>query len=221
MLAREVEERLRVGPRLYLRRFCRADVERMQAWQPYEELLFLPYNMPKASRRENDAWFERNVIRSGRRYFALAHKGDGQLVGVISLREIRRSACPPSARLGITLGAQFVGQGYGTEALALFLDYFFGEMGFGLMKLDVAAFNGRAIRVYEKCGFQMVEKFYSSPSGARHSTQEVSKGDEPFVQYQGEHLTLHYEMELTREAWLAQRGAVLEMLAARVSRAGP
>ncbi|MGQ9584980.1 MAG: GNAT family N-acetyltransferase [Anaerolineae bacterium] len=221
MLARDAEERLRVGPRLYLRRFRRADVERMQSWRPYEELLFLPYNMPKGSRRENDDWFERNVIRSGRRYFALARRDDGQLVGVISLREVRKSTHPASARLGITLGAQFVGQGYGTEGLALFLDCFFGEMGFGVMRLDVAAFNGRAIRVYEKLGFQMVERFYSSPSGTRYPTPEVSGGDEHFVQHRGEHLTLHYEMELTQEAWRVRRAAVFRALEVRYCQAGP
>ena len=61
-----------------------------------------------------------------------------------------------SARLGITLGADFVNQGYGTEALALFLDHCFESLGFEQMVLDVVGYNRRAIRVYEKLGFKQV-----------------------------------------------------------------
>jgi RimJ/RimL family protein N-acetyltransferase len=208
--------KLAEGPRLYIRPFVRDDVERMQAWTPYEDLRFLSYNMPPGSRRQNDAWFERNVLRSGRQYFAAVRKADGSLIGVISLREIQRATHPTSARLGITLGSEHTGQGYGTEAMALFLDVFFTHLGFDLMKLDVAAFNGRAIRVYEKCGFRTVGRFYRSVGGAEYPPRKVgAQGEEVFVRYGGETFTLHYEMELSREAWRDQRHAVFRELEAR------
>lgn len=208
--------RLAEGPRLYIRHFVRDDVERMQAWTPYDDLRFLSYNMPPASRRQNDAWFERNVLRSGRQYFSAIRKADGQLIGVISLREIRRGARPTSARLGITLGSEHTDQGYGTEAMALFLDVFFTHLGFDLMKLDVAAFNRRAIRVYEKCGFQTVGQFYRSGSGVEYPPRKVGAQEEEYlIRYGGETFTLHYEMELSGEAWQDQRHALFREIEER------
>jgi len=216
MLAPNAEAVTRVGPRLLIRRFRRDDVDRMQTWRPYDDLLFLPYNMPRGSHSQNDAWFERNVQRSGRRYFSIVRREDGRLIGVISLRGIKKATRPTWARLGITLGAEFVEQGCGTEALALFLDYFFADLGFDLMKLDVGAFNGRAIHVYEKCGFETVEKFYRSTVGVQHPPQGVGS-EAHFVKHQGEHLTLHHEMQLSRAVWEACRESVFDALEARVA----
>ena len=58
------------------------------------------------------------------------------------------------------MGIDFVDQGFGTEALTLFLDYYFNMLGYKLLKLDVAAFNKRAIRCYEKSGFQFKFVFW-------------------------------------------------------------
>lgn len=216
MAPEPVAQRLAEGPRVYVRPFVREDVERMQAWEPYQDLRFLAYNMPPGSRRQNDAWYERNVLRTGRRYFAVVRKADAQLIGVISLREIRRALRPTSARLGITLGSQYVGQGYGTEAMALFLDVFFANLGFDLMKLDVAVFNERAIRLYQKCGFRTVGQFYRSASGAQYSPRKVgAREGEHFVRWGGEMFVLHYEMELAREAWQDQREVVFQGVAQR------
>jgi RimJ/RimL family protein N-acetyltransferase len=46
-------------------------------------------------------------------------------------------------------------KGYGTEALKLFLNYLFNELGLRKVKLNVFCFNKRAIRCYEKCGFKV------------------------------------------------------------------
>jgi RimJ/RimL family protein N-acetyltransferase len=46
------------------------------------------------------------------------------------------------------------GKGYGSEAMRLMLDYGFGILNLHRIELDVFAFNERAIRAYEKLGFQ-------------------------------------------------------------------
>jgi RimJ/RimL family protein N-acetyltransferase len=46
------------------------------------------------------------------------------------------------------------GKGYGTEALKLLLDYSFLEMNLHKVSLRVFSFNNRAIKLYEKIGFQ-------------------------------------------------------------------
>jgi RimJ/RimL family protein N-acetyltransferase len=199
------EDVLSGGPRVFVRHFQREDLERMQAWEPYREYLLQQYNMPVGTLYQNDSWFRDNVQNSGRRYFAIQRRADHRLIGVISLREIVRDLPCSSARLGLVLGAEFADQGYGTEALALFLDYYFERLGFETMKLDVAAFNGRAIRVYEKCGFVRAGEFYRS-SGSTRPVKAAPDQEKFFVKRFNETQVLHYEMELSRAEWLERRG---------------
>ena len=60
-----------------------------------------------------------------------------------------------TATLGIFIGDKnFRGNGYGTEAIRLLLDYGFNYMNLNNIKLDVMEFNERAIKCYKKCGFK-------------------------------------------------------------------
>lgn len=59
------------------------------------------------------------------------------------------------ASLGIIIGeTSYWGRGYGQEAVRLLLDYGFNVLGLNSVELGVYAFNRRAIRCYEKVGFQ-------------------------------------------------------------------
>ena len=57
------------------------------------------------------------------------------------------------ATLGIALGREHIGRGYGTDAMRVIVDYGFREMGLHRIQLSVATFNPAGIRVYEKAGF--------------------------------------------------------------------
>jgi RimJ/RimL family protein N-acetyltransferase len=46
------------------------------------------------------------------------------------------------------------GQGYGEEAITLLLDYAFGYLNFHRVSIGVVGSNERALRFYEKVGFQ-------------------------------------------------------------------
>lgn len=128
------------------------------------------------------------------------------VIGSLTLREIdgRRSA-----RLGITLGSDYVSQGYGTEALELFLEYYFETMGFARMILDVAATNLRAIRTYESLGFRRIGEHYRPAS---HPSYHVLRQDPRYghlrsrFRRQGTlHQVLFYDMALTRADWRLKR----------------
>ena len=47
------------------------------------------------------------------------------------------------------------GRGFGTEITRLVLGYAFDAVGLHRVELEVYAFNPRAQRVYEKCGFRV------------------------------------------------------------------
>ncbi len=193
------------GPRVTIRPMRRSDLEAMMRWQPSTDLRYQPFDFPKRSRAEHVRWFEWRSREPSRRLYTVENEA-GQIIGSLTLREIieRRSA-----RLGITIGAEFTSQGYGTEALRLFLDYFFGEMGFARMVLDVAATNQRAVRAYRALGFRPTGQHYRH---ADHASYRRLFRDphyqllHRFFRKKGRSLqVLFYDMALTREQWQAAR----------------
>ena len=192
----------RQGPRVSLRPLTRADLEQMANWHPHDDPLLADANWPQRTLSELERWYTHHSQDPRRLLCAVTDKS-GQLIGTITLRErdARRSS-----RLGITLGADYVDQGLGTEALTLFLDYYFAELGFEKLVLDVAGYNRRAIRVYRKLGFAAVGQherslerdkkwaFLNEPAYA--NVQQFFRRDRL-----GRRWHLHFEMELTREGW--------------------
>jgi RimJ/RimL family protein N-acetyltransferase len=73
------------------------------------------------------------------------------LVGNMGLRGARpKDRC---ATLGIALGREYMGRGYGTDAMRVIVGYGFREMGLHRIQLIVASYNPAGIRAYEKAGF--------------------------------------------------------------------
>jgi RimJ/RimL family protein N-acetyltransferase len=84
--------------------------------------------------------------------FAVETLGDPPvLAGNIGLWGARpKDRC---ATLGIALGREHIGRGYGTDAVRVIVGYGFREMGLHRIQLTVAPFNPAGIRAYEKAGF--------------------------------------------------------------------
>lgn len=74
------------------------------------------------------------------------HIGNVMYYNVDTLRQ--------EAELGITIGdRRYWGQGCGTEAMQLFVEYLFRQLGLQRVHLKTLAWNGRAQRCFEKAGF--------------------------------------------------------------------
>jgi RimJ/RimL family protein N-acetyltransferase len=194
------------GPRVTVRPLARADLDQLAAWRPFDDPLFADANWPNRSLGELNQWYNR-CSRDSRRLLCAVINGLGQLIGSITLRE--RDGVR-SARLGITLGVDFVGQGFGTEALDLFLDHYFGELGFEKIVLDVVGYNGRAIHVYQKLGFATVGQ-HERPVGRSKQwaflENPTHEGARRFFRrdWLGRRWLLCYDMELKREDWKKRR----------------
>jgi RimJ/RimL family protein N-acetyltransferase len=134
-----------------VRDFTRRDVDRWVAWAPHADPLFSSYNPTPMTGPMRDAWFDDLVNRQGQLPYAIENL-ERRLVGRLFLRHVRRRE--GTSVLGIDLDAACLGQGYGTDALRAFLTYYFGPAGFNKMYLSVAAFNVRARRSYDRCGFR-------------------------------------------------------------------
>jgi RimJ/RimL family protein N-acetyltransferase len=194
------------GSRVTIRPMQRTDIDAMLRWRPFADPLYQPFDFPRQSRAEHARWFEWRSKDSRRRLYTVEDELR-QIIGSLTLREIDGLR---SARLGITIGADFVSHGYGKEALWVFLDYYFGEMGFAKMILDVAATNLRAVRTYQSLGFRHVGQHYRPAS---HPSYRILQQESPyrhlrrFFRYQGAIAqVLFYDMALTREEWWAHSG---------------
>ncbi|MFN8523217.1 MAG: GNAT family protein [Chloroflexota bacterium] len=144
---------LTTGARTAIRPFTRRDVDRWQAWPRHTDPLYEHFDPKPMSGSMRDAWYDEVVHRQRQIPFAIDALGgeDRQMIGRIFLRDVNREQTV--AELGIDLSPAHIGRGLGTEALLIFLDHYFGPMGFRAMVLTVAAFNVRARRSYERLGF--------------------------------------------------------------------
>src|SRR5829696_3228705 len=76
-------------------------------------------------------------------------------IGITNIRDF--SNPHGTAEFGIAIGdAPDRGQGFGTEAIRLVLDYAFTVLGVYNVWLDTLAYNVGAIRAYEKAGFHEI-----------------------------------------------------------------
>ena len=132
------------GPRVTIRPLRKRDLDTMSSWATFDDPLYRLFDWPRRPAMENGMWFAELMRDRTRVYYAVEDERH-TLIGRISLRDIRGRQ---SARLGIGFGTDFVSQGYGSEALRVFLRYYFGELGFRRLVLDVSAINLRAIRCY-------------------------------------------------------------------------
>jgi RimJ/RimL family protein N-acetyltransferase len=192
------------GKKVIIRPMIKEDVEKMQTWRPFTDPLDSLWYVSQHS-SENHVWFQAQANDPSRQWYAVEDPS-GRLVGRLSLRQIKERK---SARLGITLGGEYVGHGYGTDAIRTFLAYYFRELGFETLYLDVAAPNKRAIRCYEKCGFKHIDSRYrgvgSDERLAFLKDDQYRDVRRFFKKEGGRNLVLFYDMKIEKEDLKTQR----------------
>jgi RimJ/RimL family protein N-acetyltransferase len=117
--------------------------------------------------------------------FSIETVSTGEFVGHVTLWGA--SLPGRSATLGIIIGPNHVGRGFGTDAVRVASRYGFRSMGLHRISLTVAAFNTRGRRAYEKAGFQL--------EGVRRESVFTNGG-----------FTDEVLMGLLRQDWEALRG---------------
>ncbi|HNT52402.1 MAG TPA: GNAT family protein [Candidatus Syntrophosphaera sp.] len=104
--------------------------------------------------------------------FAIVEKDTNKAIGNCGLMSV--SQVHRHAQFGIFIGEKtYWNQGIGSEATLLTLDYGFNILNLNNISLEVFAFNQRAIRCYEKVGFQYVgrRRSYVYMAGQYHDVQ--------------------------------------------------
>ena len=110
--------------------------------------IFFPFRL-----EDEEAWYNNLNATSEKEYsFAVELKEEKTYIGGCGVMGID----PKNhvAMVGIFLGKPHCGNGYGTDAMRLLVNFCFQEINLHKVKLNVYSFNKRAIRSYEKVGFQ-------------------------------------------------------------------
>ncbi|KNC20127.1 GCN5 family acetyltransferase [Arthrobacter sp. RIT-PI-e] len=84
--------------------------------------------------------------------WAIIRLEDDAFLGEIVLNDLDADNRSLGMRMNLN-SAPLFGRGYGTEALRAVIVHAFDDVGVHRISLEVFAFNPRAQRVYEKCGF--------------------------------------------------------------------
>jgi RimJ/RimL family protein N-acetyltransferase len=99
-------------------------------------------------------WLEKEMEDPAQSFlFGIRTQAEDQLIGFIGLGGIQHPH--GDTWLGIGIGDRnYWSKGYGSEAMQLLLCYAFTELNLHRVSLGVFAYNTRARRAYEKCGFK-------------------------------------------------------------------
>ncbi|OGO78666.1 MAG: GNAT family N-acetyltransferase [Clostridiales bacterium GWB2_37_7] len=110
--------------------------------------------MPQSYETQKE-WFEemRKNKKSYKDFFWAIETKDAKFIGGCGVN--RMDGKNRLAQVGIFIGNQdYLGKGYGTDAMKVLLEFLFEEYNVNKVKLLVFDYNKRAIKSYEKCGFQ-------------------------------------------------------------------
>jgi diamine N-acetyltransferase len=106
----------------------------------------LPVSLSDLQRREEEASEERKEDSA---WFAVVV--DGEPIGIAGLHGL--DYFQQRCELGIGLGRDYWGQGYGQDALRVLLDYAFDHLAVRRVSLQVLADDARAVGAYRRVGF--------------------------------------------------------------------
>ncbi|GAA0776940.1 GNAT family protein [Clostridium subterminale] len=88
------------------------------------------------------------------------YNDNNKLVGNCSFYYIEEFFC-----VGLQMRPELTGKGFGIEFAKAIIDFGREKYKFNYIDLTVANFNNRAIKVYEKLGFKVIEEFVNTIRG--------------------------------------------------------
>lgn len=150
--------------RVTLRQMSAEEAEQIASWH-YDG----PYAFYDADADADDlALLLSADVREDRYFSALAD--DGTLVGFFEFKGEGKSV-----EIGLGLRPDLTGRGHGLAFLRAGMAFARARYRPADFKLSVAAFNKRAIRVYERAGFVPVRRFDHATAGAVHPFLELRR----------------------------------------------
>jgi RimJ/RimL family protein N-acetyltransferase len=166
------------GKLVRLRAYKKEDLPLAQVWLNDPEMktnlapgIPYPYTL-----EDEEKWYLGNTSSNNDVYtFAIEDLATGSYIGGCGINWVDWKNS--RAMVGIAIGNKdFLGKGYGTDAMEVLVAFIFNQMNIRKIKLMVYAFNERAIQSYKKCGFVVegVKKLEVFKNGAYHDEIEMA-----------------------------------------------
>ena len=143
------------GERVQLTALNREDAHIIAGWEQDTEFLRMLDASPAQPRGIDEImrWMENGQKGRNNFLFGVRTTAISELIGWIELDGIQWTH--GSAGVGIAIGNRdYWGQGYGSEAMVLILQFAFHELNLHSIHLTAFAYNTRAIALYERLGFR-------------------------------------------------------------------
>lgn len=145
---------LLTGKKVRLTSVQEADLKIINQWYQDTEFMRLFDGTPARPRTQEQTkkWFETDMQADNNYYFAIRPTMNDDIIGIVDISSIMWNH--GTGWLAIAIGDDTLrGQGYGTEAMELVLDFAFRELNLHRIQLTVFEYNTAAIALYEKLGF--------------------------------------------------------------------
>lgn len=148
------------------RNFWQGEKVRLRAIEPKDADFFFTFNLDGEIERRIDeihfpqsyervkSWAEKKATEDPQNdgFFWVAENREGEPVGSISTHECNRQS--GNFCYGIAVDRPHWGKGYATEMVRLVVAYFFFELNYQKVTVNIYGFNDRSIRLHERLGFQ-------------------------------------------------------------------
>lgn len=141
------------GERVYLRPIGLDDTETYFRTLYNQEARRLTGTQKHYTREQIHQYIDSKNQDSSSVLLLIALRENDQVIGDIQIGGIDTFNRNAYIRIAIDQGTN-QGKGFGSEAILLMLDYGFGILNLHRIELNVFAYNEKAIRTYEKLGFQ-------------------------------------------------------------------
>lgn len=145
-----------IGEKIRLREYRKEDIELAQKFVNDPEIKrCLTTQVPFLFTYEDELrWYEKISGTKETYNFAIESLEDGKYLGGCGINSIDWKNS--YVIVGIFIGnKEYLGKGYGTDAMKTLMKFIFEQMNIHKIKLKVLSFNKRAIKSYEKCGFKI------------------------------------------------------------------
>jgi len=135
-----------------LRPLCLDDADRMLEWMRDPDITkYLQIGGPNTSKKSVEAFIRNSADECTNLHRAIVNQ-DGEYMGTISLKHIDEDK--GEAEYAISMHKSALGSGAAAQASKLLMEVAFGQIGLKRVYLNVLSVNQRAVKFYEKFGFQ-------------------------------------------------------------------
>jgi len=147
------QARVLIGKRVRLRPLVREDLVYLRKWSRDAEIKGLIGEVASMSKADWEKFLDEVRGDRKRAWFMVIVKENDKVIGEAGLLRMDRAWLTTDVSVIIGEKTEW-GKGYGTETIALLLNYAFRHLKFHRVAVGVVGFNERALRFWEKVGFR-------------------------------------------------------------------